>query len=360
MPLPITVRLNLGNNEWIVGLKDQQYMKMVVIKVTGKDQYTWLGTRHVDSANCSNPSTFTIDCWSSSHAVDLGTNMYPVELTTEVGIVHGVRVKREEDGLFYEAAMEAERFVEFGGRSSLVKRWPLVGPAKKVPHEATYGVRFSVPAEGNAALPSGTYASVAPVVVHAAPMDPANTGAHWSADVRLRFEVLQANSHASFMAGSLQQYESRPFEYPNSGLYFVAADARVGPTAGVWWGQSSSVLTVHLRRARCGGAAVPWQQIPGMGVALALTAQQRSCNMGWGTDWQMNAGRIRTDCEHRLILALADQTHVIADTAARERYAGCELATNQLEPVEILPQAWHYSGTPPDIGRLLIGVSVIV
>jgi hypothetical protein len=83
-PLPIIVRLDLGNNEWIVGVEDH-YMKMVKIRITGRNQFTWLGTRYdyPFNAHCNDPSTFALDCWSGPGAVNPGSNTYPVSLVTE-------------------------------------------------------------------------------------------------------------------------------------------------------------------------------------------------------------------------------------------------------------------------------------
>jgi hypothetical protein len=84
-PLPIIVRLYLGNNEWIVGVEDG-YMKMVKIRIMGPNTFTWLGTRYdlPFNSHCNVASTFATDCWYGPGAVNPSSNTYPVSLVTEV------------------------------------------------------------------------------------------------------------------------------------------------------------------------------------------------------------------------------------------------------------------------------------
>ena len=45
-PRSATAALDLGDSKWIVALKDDKYLKMVMIKVTGESSYDWLETKY--------------------------------------------------------------------------------------------------------------------------------------------------------------------------------------------------------------------------------------------------------------------------------------------------------------------------
>jgi len=78
-PLPVTVKLHLGSNEWILGLIDGQYLKMVKIKITGSTTYDWRQTKYDSSYAqcCTSAQSFSEMCFKGT---DAGSDMYPVSL----------------------------------------------------------------------------------------------------------------------------------------------------------------------------------------------------------------------------------------------------------------------------------------
>ena len=46
-PVPATIAFKLANNdEWIVGVKEGNYLKMVKLRVTGANTYDWISTKY--------------------------------------------------------------------------------------------------------------------------------------------------------------------------------------------------------------------------------------------------------------------------------------------------------------------------
>ena len=66
-----TIALKLPNkNEWIVGIKEAGYLKLVKLRVIGPTSYEWLSTKSIDYQDSSydsschqSPSTFTEACF---------------------------------------------------------------------------------------------------------------------------------------------------------------------------------------------------------------------------------------------------------------------------------------------------------
>lgn len=89
-PSPVTLKLDLGDNVWIVGLVSSDgYLKMVKIQVTGSTTYNWIGTRYDNgfSSACGEPATFTVDCFKGADPMIPSTDMYPVDLHAEQAMV---------------------------------------------------------------------------------------------------------------------------------------------------------------------------------------------------------------------------------------------------------------------------------
>merc|ERR1712079_161213 len=64
--LHITLRLDLGKNVWIVGLKDGKTLITIMIKILGVNKYAFLGGRYTSDFKkaCANPGTFTKACFT--------------------------------------------------------------------------------------------------------------------------------------------------------------------------------------------------------------------------------------------------------------------------------------------------------
>ena len=63
-PIPATIALDLGDNIWIVAVVNGGYLKMVKIKVTGKDSYEWIEAMYNDiNYNPSCETAFTESCY---------------------------------------------------------------------------------------------------------------------------------------------------------------------------------------------------------------------------------------------------------------------------------------------------------
>jgi len=74
--LPVTLKLGLGGNIWIVGVKDTTRLKIVKIQITGPTTYNWIGTRwHTSNGACI--ASFTKDCFKGT---ELSSDKYPVSL----------------------------------------------------------------------------------------------------------------------------------------------------------------------------------------------------------------------------------------------------------------------------------------
>ena len=77
--LPATIAYPLGEDIFIIGLKEEQYLKMVKIRVTGEHTFVWMSakyrTDHPDE--CETKLTFTEDCFEGN---EMGEANYNVQL----------------------------------------------------------------------------------------------------------------------------------------------------------------------------------------------------------------------------------------------------------------------------------------
>ena len=83
-PVPATIALQLVDNQWIVGVVNGNFMKMVKLHVTGANTFEWIATkynRNGDYQDCC------VDAFSESCFVGidspLGECAYTVELVAE-------------------------------------------------------------------------------------------------------------------------------------------------------------------------------------------------------------------------------------------------------------------------------------
>jgi len=127
------------------------------------------------------------------------------------------------------------------------------------------------------------------------------------------------------------QYTSdEQFFKSDSSVYFVTIDPLIGPTERVWWGElGESRETLHVPlSSTCLG--------PGNTVSASLKAQQEAC----GKTWQMNAGRARGECGHRLKLQLDDASR--NPWLDHYNLQGCTFQ-NPNSPIPIIVRNWHDS-----------------
>merc|ERR1711865_1123670 len=146
------------------------------------------------------------------------------------------------------------------------------------------GVHFWVPSDGPNAVvlaAGGVFRSTAPIAVQA-------SDASWSAAISVNIRTqavtetieLQRNETSSVFSAWTS---NAAFTLSASSAYFLATDAAIGPSSGVWWGSSSSVVTVPLHSS-CGGAT----------VTATFKAQQTACGSTWRTDPALDSCELRT------------------------------------------------------------------
>ena len=78
IPIPATIAFKLANvDEWIVGVLDGRYLKMVKLKVTGPNSYDWMASKWTNLYDESCPTAFSESCFTGSGG---GESQYTVEL----------------------------------------------------------------------------------------------------------------------------------------------------------------------------------------------------------------------------------------------------------------------------------------
>jgi len=78
---PVTLKLDLGDNHWIVGIVDGRWIKMVELKITSEKAYTWISAIYRSSSGsgaiCTKQATFTEGCYSGRYLTSKGYEVYP-------------------------------------------------------------------------------------------------------------------------------------------------------------------------------------------------------------------------------------------------------------------------------------------
>ena len=88
-PRPATIALALSDNQWIVGVVDGNFMKMVKLRVTAPNSYDWIATKfiRIGTYNSSCETEFSESCFAGIDGRD-GECHYTVDLVAEVdGII---------------------------------------------------------------------------------------------------------------------------------------------------------------------------------------------------------------------------------------------------------------------------------
>ena len=76
--MPVSLTLYLGANVWIIGLVNDNHLKMVKIEITGPTTYNWVDTRYQTpyTEACAAQATFDESCFIGTPR----SNIYPVDL----------------------------------------------------------------------------------------------------------------------------------------------------------------------------------------------------------------------------------------------------------------------------------------
>jgi len=78
-PLPVTLKLHQEGDEWMLGLVEGPYLKLVKIRITGETTHEWIATRYDNTYDraCAVQVTFTLECFKGT---DPAKDAYPVSL----------------------------------------------------------------------------------------------------------------------------------------------------------------------------------------------------------------------------------------------------------------------------------------
>ena len=81
-PVSATIAYHLTGNEWIVGIKNGGHLKMVHLKVTGKDSYEWILTKYQPNGNYPESclTSFSQSCFMGTKG---GKDNYLIDLVAE-------------------------------------------------------------------------------------------------------------------------------------------------------------------------------------------------------------------------------------------------------------------------------------
>ena len=78
-PVPVTIALQLENDVWIVGVKDNGFLKMVKLRVTGPNSFVWIETKYTPDGSYDNSclTSFQESCFAGTDNV---SGFYTVDL----------------------------------------------------------------------------------------------------------------------------------------------------------------------------------------------------------------------------------------------------------------------------------------
>ena len=81
-PIPATIALKLSNEgEWIVGVVDGKYLKMVKLRVTGASSYEWIDNKYTTKYDPSCLTSFSESCFVGKRP----PKKYQIILVAELG-----------------------------------------------------------------------------------------------------------------------------------------------------------------------------------------------------------------------------------------------------------------------------------
>lgn len=180
------------------------------------------------------------------------------------------------------------------------------------------GLRVWIPYAPNATLPPGTWLNEAPYSLRAMRDGDALT----VAPVVIDFTVLPTE-----VIDLSVPYEGASVTTDGSSSFFTVQDESMGPTTGVWWGSSEATpLTIPVRNTATGEPS-----------HLRLDSWKRSCDLGWGTWWNLNAAQVADgSCAQWPQLA-------ISEAGNEHLEPGQRYASPPSWPLVLRAHAWHRS-----------------
>ena len=131
---------------------------------------------------------------------------------------------------------------------------------------------------------------------------------------------------------------NEPFESPaltadDSSMYFTLEDDSIGPTSGIWWGDSSpTTLTIPVIDTSTAEAST-----------ITVNSWKKACNLGWGIWWNLNSGQVAdSECDQSVYLDIpADQNEHLT--------SGRVYRSPDSHPVVFEGRRWH----SPDSGAIV-------
>jgi len=185
------------------------------------------------------------------------------------------------------------------------------------------GLRVWVPHAENADLPAGVWTLDAPFTLSAV----ADGATIAKVELKINLQTYEAET----LDLNTAAYEGPSYTADaSSSSYFVLTDATVGPTGGIWWGNSDATpLNVPIVDTATGEH-----------TTLNVDAWKRSCSMGWSTWWNLNSAQsASTSCAQWVTMVLGDNSHLIS---------GHNYRSPASAPVVIRAVGWHAGG---ELGR---------
>ena len=80
-PIPATIALELsGEHEWIIGVMDGTFLKMVHLRVTGENTFDWISTKYTHSYDATCLTSFSESCFTGT---TVSESFYQVQLSAK-------------------------------------------------------------------------------------------------------------------------------------------------------------------------------------------------------------------------------------------------------------------------------------
>jgi len=217
------------------------------------------------------------------------------------------------DGERVEIEVHAQRVVASSAGSVRV---PIndVTPWNTSP-DVTQSLRVWIPYAANADLAPGRHRSAGELVVHGLRADEPFSATALHIDLT----VLE---HTPADLG--EEVVSPPLTTPASSMYFLLRDGRIGPTARIWWGGAGPTPLRLPVYDEAGGAE----------AILVLDAWQQETCGGRSSRWELHAGRVAGECEHRAVLR-------VAAVGNEHLQRGRTYRTDPSSPLVIEGRRWH-------------------
>ena len=135
---------------------------------------------------------------------------------------------------------------------------------------------------------------------------------------------------------------NEPFESPaltaeGSSMYFTLEDSSIGPTSGIWWGDSSpTTLSIPVVDTSTDETST-----------ITVNSWKKACNLGWGIWWNLNSGQVADgDCDQSVYLEMpADENEHLTP--------GNTYRSPDSHPVVFEGRRWHAPESGEVVGRFV-------